>query len=856
MDCGAAALKSLLEGFGIPVSYGRLREACHTDLDGASIDTIESVAQQLGLDAEQILLPMDHLLLPESKTLPALVVVTAPGGLTHFVIVWRHCGTLLQVMDPGTGRRWVTAKRFLSEVYAHVMPASAEDWRAYAASEDFQAALRARLRRLGVSPRLIEANQERPAALDAAVRLAESLAAARAVRRGRNCRKLIERFLTDPEQIPQRCWCVHPGPPDSEGGQQVLMRGAVLVRVRGTKPAATRAGLSAELAAAIDEPPVRPGRELWQALWRSSRMAPAAIAFALLIAGGGTLVEALLFRGLFDVTAELQLAGQRVGAMAAVLAFCALLLLLEVPTFASTVRLGRHIENRLRIAFLKKIPKLGDRYFQSRLTSDMAERSHATQRLRDLPAQANQLMRAFFEFAFTAAGIMWLEPSYAAYVPALLAAALLPAFLAQPLLTERDLRVRSHAGGLTRFYLDAMLGLLAIRAHAAELAVRREHEKLLGEWAGASVRLQRTVVAAEAFQLTFMFALIAALVLFHPLQGTDIGRVLLIVYWALNLPVLGQEIVTLLRQYPSYRNLTLRLLEPLGAPEEPACEHETVIANAPAIEFRGVTVEATGHVILEKIDCTMQAGSHVAIVGASGAGKSSLAGVILGWLKPSRGEVLLNGEPLDPQAWRRSIAWVDPAVHLWNRSLLSNLSYGASPDTAAIAQTIDEAMLRNVLETLPSGLQTRLGESGALISGGEGQRVRLGRALLRENTRLVILDEPFRGLDREKRSELLRGARKLWRDCTLLCITHDIAETQSFDRVLLVDRGRIVENGTPQELSADPGTRYAQLLAAEEQTRTGLWEGGLWRHIHIHAGRIVEDLPARRESAPPKSEVA
>jgi ABC-type bacteriocin/lantibiotic exporter with double-glycine peptidase domain len=110
LDCGPAALKCLLAGFGIHASYGRLREACQTGLDGTSIDTMELVANQLGLEAEQIMLPADHLLLDEAKALPAIVVVLLPNGLTHFVVVWRRHGKLLQVMDPSVGRRWVSCQ--------------------------------------------------------------------------------------------------------------------------------------------------------------------------------------------------------------------------------------------------------------------------------------------------------------------------------------------------------------------------------------------------------------------------------------------------------------------------------------------------------------------------------------------------------------------------------------------------------------------------------------------------------------------------------------------------------------------------------------------------------------------------
>jgi ABC-type bacteriocin/lantibiotic exporter with double-glycine peptidase domain len=142
MDCGPAALKCLLEGFGIAVSYGRLREACQTDVDGTSIDTLEEVARQLGLEAQQIMLPVDHLLLREAQALPALVVICLPSGVTHFVVAWRGHGRFVQVMDPATGRRWPTCQRFLTELYVHTSPVPAVAWRVWAGSDEFLGVLR------------------------------------------------------------------------------------------------------------------------------------------------------------------------------------------------------------------------------------------------------------------------------------------------------------------------------------------------------------------------------------------------------------------------------------------------------------------------------------------------------------------------------------------------------------------------------------------------------------------------------------------------------------------------------------------------------------------------------------------
>ena len=882
MDCGPASLKCLLEGFGIPVSYGRLREACQTGIDGTSIDTMETVANQLGLEAEQIMLPVDHVLLPGARCLPAIVVVTLPNGLTHFVVAWRRIGSMLQVMDPAVGRRWVTRADFEREIYRHTMPVEAAGWRDFACSAEFQAALRERLLRLGIAQRDAtavmraaseDAHWSSAAALDASVRLMASLMESGGLERSRDCVTLLKRFCEKPELVPDRYWSVRPGPIDSEGQEQVLMRGAVLVRVRAGKSAGTAAtsprvtGLDTELEAAVRERPLSPGRELIRALWHSGALSAGLLLTALAAAAGGTLLEAMLFRGLFDVTADLGLAGQRMGAAAAILLFSLALLLLEIPAFSSGARLGRQIEIRLRTAFLEKIPKLGDRYFQSRLTSDMAERSHATQRLRHLPDQVRQLLRAVFELLATAAGIAWLDPSATAFVVLIAASALIPAFTTQSVLAERDLRARSHAAGLTRFYLDAMLGLMAIRAHGAERAVRREHEKLLGEWVHAALRLQRAGVSLEALQLAGMFGLVARLLLARPLHGAEAGRVLLVVYWALNLPVLGQDIATLARQYPYCRNVTLRLLDPLGAPEE-ACEQIAEGASAgkspgtaasrraTAIEFRNVSARVSGHTILERINFRIEPGSHVAIVGPSGAGKSSLVGILLGWLKPAEGTVLVDDAPLNCERLRLSTAWVDPAVQLWNRSLLANLSYGSAAAASKLGGVIDSVLLRQVLETLPDGLQTSLGEGGGLVSGGEGQRVRLGRAMLREGTRLVILDEPFRGLDREKRRELLARAREFWRDSTLLCVTHDISETQAFERVLVVEGGQVAEDVSPAAIEENPDSRYAQLLQAERDTHTRLWAADFWLRAHVRAGKIIEELPRQAEESRRDAEVA
>ena len=847
MDCGPASLKALLEGHGISASYGRLREACQTDIDGTSIDMIETAAQQLGLNAEQTISPVDHLLAPEVEQRPALVVVRQPNGLTHFVVLWRRHGRWVQVMDPSTGRRWLRAARFLQDVYVHTQAVPAEAWREWSATDAFRKPLRARMRRIGpMDESLIESVE--PARLDAAVRMVESLVTSGALERGRAAAELADRIAQGAQEIPERYWFALPGESAGETEDTVRLRGAVSLQIDG-RSQETQAPLSPELAAALTEPPARPLRDLL----RMSAIRPfpcAALLAGLLAAGAGAVVEALLFRSLFDIGHDLTTRPERLGALGALLTLAAVLLTLDFSIARAVLRLGRKLESALRCRFLAKIPRLGDRYFQSRPISDMAARSHNVHRLRQAPDFAAEFLRAILQMAVTIGGIAWLYPESAALAALIGVISVAIPLAAQPMLAERDLRLRSHAGALSTFYLDAMLGLTAIRAHSAEKALEREQEGLLREWARAGLSLQRLVVSVEGLQFASALGLAAWLLWTRLAHGGGAAGMLLLVYWVLSLPTLGEEAAAVAWQYPGLRNHALRLMEPLGAPEEPVSEAAAGTDGTESgveVAIESVTVRAGGNLILDDLNLRIAAGSHVAIVGASGAGKSSLVGLLLGWHRPAAGRVLADGRPLDTAALahlRTVTAWIDPQVQIWNRPLFDNLRYGAEGEPA-MDSILDAADLRPVLQKLPDGLQTVLGEGGALVSGGEGQRVRIGRAVSRSDVRLAILDEPARGLDRGRRRRMMDRVRARWEGATLLAISHDISDTRDFPRVLVMEGGRVVEDGAPAELAADPESRYRKLLDAEDAVRHGLWASANWRRISIRDGRVVEEEKRR-----------
>jgi ATP-binding cassette subfamily B protein len=215
MDCGPACLKALLEGFGVAASYGRLREACFTGVDGTSIDQIEDTAILLGLKAEQIMIPVDHLWLDATQALPALIVIRLPMGLTHFVVLWRKCGNWVQVMDPGTGRHWRSTRDFLSDVYVHTQDVPSQDWRDWAGSSSFLIPLESRMRALGFDKNnrrcLVTGATSDPtpttlSTLDAAIRFAKVLAREGAIRRGASAVRFVQSAIKHSSTIPENMW--------------------------------------------------------------------------------------------------------------------------------------------------------------------------------------------------------------------------------------------------------------------------------------------------------------------------------------------------------------------------------------------------------------------------------------------------------------------------------------------------------------------------------------------------------------------------------------------------------------------------------------------------------------------------
>ncbi len=231
---------------------------------------------------------------------------------------------------------------------------------------------------------------------------------------------------------------------------------------------------------------------------------------------------------------------------------------------------------------------------------------------------------------------------------------------------------------------------------------------------------------------------------------------------------------------------------------------------------------ADGRRALQGVDLVIEAGERVAIVGPSGAGKSTLLNLLLGFQTPTEGEIRTNGQPLaslDPKAWRRHIAWVPQRAHLIQGSLADNIRL-ARPDAgqAEVEQAARLAHADDFIRQLPQGYDTVVGEGGRLLSGGQTQRIALARAFLK-NAPLVILDEATAHLDLESEQSIQQAMATLARGRTLILVAHRLRTLSGIPRILVLDHGKLAEEGDHASLLAREGiyhrlaTAYAGELA-------------------------------------------
>lgn len=257
--------------------------------------------------------------------------------------------------------------------------------------------------------------------------------------------------------------------------------------------------------------------------------------------------------------------------------------------------------------------------------------------------------------------------------------------------------------------------------------------------------------------------------------------------------------------------------EPELAPAQAAGELEfRQELRLESISYRYPGTEAA---VLDGIDLVIPAGSSVALVGRSGAGKTTLADMILGLLRPSAGRILVDGRDItgDPSAWQARLGYIPQDIYLLDDTLARNIALGQEDDAidpTLLNDSVRAARLEELIAALPQGLDTKVGERGTRLSGGQRQRVGIARALYRRPD-VLVLDEATSALDTETERDISEAIAALSGDKTLIIIAHRLSTVRHCDTIVLMEAGRIADQGSFADL-AQRNSDFARMVSLSQ----------------------------------------
>jgi ATP-binding cassette subfamily B protein len=283
---------------------------------------------------------------------------------------------------------------------------------------------------------------------------------------------------------------------------------------------------------------------------------------------------------------------------------------------------------------------------------------------------------------------------------------------------------------------------------------------------------------------------------------------------------LAVSLVDLTQYVSRLDEATRALLLPQELPDLP--DAMTLPHGPREVTFEDVSFAYPGRApVIERFDLTLAPGQRVGLVGYSGAGKSTVLSLLQRFHDVNGGRILIDGQDIrdvTKESLREVMALVPQDISLFHRTIRENLCYGRPDATEAqMLAAADSARCREFIEALPEGFDTLVGDRGVMLSGGQRQRLAIARALLKDAP-VLLLDEATSALDTESEQLIQAALEDLMKDRTVIAIAHRLSTLRRFDRIIVMDRGRIIDDGTPSELARRPGP-YRDLLDKQHMDR-------------------------------------
>ena len=489
--------------------------------------------------------------------------------------------------------------------------------------------------------------------------------------------------------------------------------------------------------------------------------------------------------------------------------------------------LAQTVQHELRLETFSHVQKQGMGWFDERQKGDILAilNDDINQLERFLDKGANDLLQVTTTVIVVGAVFLAISWKVALFAVLPIPVIIWGSFLYQRSLEPRYAEVRNTAGRLNALLENDLFGMSTIHSFTAEERELKRVEDLSNEYRNANKKAIRLSVAfVPMIRMAILCGFTATLLLggWLTLEGVlAIGAYSVLVFMTQRLlwPLtrLGETFDLYQRAMAS----STRVLDVLSSPTEIMQgdfkpKHEDIASSD--IELKNVSFAYTGREkVFDKLDLNIKSGDITGIVGATGSGKTTLIRLLLRFAEPSEGSIEWAGKSLpdwDLEKLRSSMSLVDQHITLFPTTIMENIRYGkpdASDEEVKAAGLVAEAS--GFIEDLPDNWSTLVGEGGHRLSGGQRQRLAIARAVLKDAP-VLILDEATSAVDNETEAALQRSISKISSDRTAIIIAHRLSTIRNAERIIVLENGNVIEDGTHEDLVENRGT-YARMWAVQ-----------------------------------------